>query len=298
MSKPTVTNATTTSRLDQGRAESAARTDLQSGPIVVATDGSPESVGAARWSARLARRLGTRTVVLDVLHHPFAEMRIEDVEHHQAEARDALADRLREAGVTVDEIDAVVGDVANVLTDVSRDAVLLVLGSAERAGWGRHGHFSLVHTLARHVACPIVVIPTGPWIDREPLVVVGIDGTAASRRTMEWAKSFAAQAGMGLLAAFVIDAMYTTFQAGGWWGHEERDARSESSDVSVELVERYGADPAVTLEAIADERGASLLVVGAKGHGSIGGTLLGAIPDELLHHPTCPIAVVPHALIA
>lgn len=268
------------------------------GRIVVATDGSDESIAATRWAARLAGRLDERVAVLDVLQQPSAEMPPDDVARYQHDVHESLAGRLRTAGIDVDDIEAVVGDVADVLAAASQSADLLVLGSAERVGWGRHGHFSLVHSLAHRVDCPLVVIPAGRWVERQPLVVVGIDGSAASRATLDWTVAFAARADLRVLAAFVIDDIYTTFNSGGWWGGDEKRARAESDEESVEIVERFGADPAVSLEAIAAEREASLLVVGAKGRFSLGGALLGAIPDELLHHPTCPVAVVPHSLSA
>lgn len=265
--------------------------------IVVATDGSAESITAARWASRLASSLAERVAVFDVLQRPYAEMRLEDVERFEHDARDALDERLRAAGVHVDESLAVVGDVATLLIGASQDATMLVLGSAERAGWGRHGHFSLVHELAHHVACPLVVIPAGPWTDRQPVLVVGIDGSDGSRMAVEWAVEFGARLGLRVVAGFVIDDIYTTFDSAGWCGKAEQQARAENVAESVELVERFGADPAVSLEAIAAQYDASLLVVGAKVRHSLGGTLLGAIPDELLHHPTCPIAVIPRSLI-
>lgn len=264
--------------------------------IVVATDGSPESIHAARWAAGLADRLSERVTVLDILQQPYAEMPTEDVERFQVDAREELVNRLRAANVRFDESVAIVGDVATLLIDASKEATMLVLGSAERAGWGRHGHFSLVHALAHHVACPIVVIPNGSWNDRQPVVVVGVDGSRGSRMTLEWAIQFGARAQMRVVAAFVIDDIYTTFGSSGWYGKAELNARIETMADSVDLVERFGADPAVSLETIAANYEASLLVVGAKQHHSLAGALLGAIPDELLHHPTCPTAVIPHSL--
>lgn len=264
--------------------------------IIVATDGSPESITAARWAAQLGQRLDAPVNVLDVLQQPYSEVPVDDAERFERDACEALDARLRAADVDVAQTRAVVGDVDGVLLRASRDASMLVLGSAERVGWGRHGHFSLVHSLAHHVDCPIVVIPAGPWNDREPVVVVGIDGSPGSRSTLAWASEFGERAGFRVVAAFVIDDIYTTFNSAGWYGKEERRAREESGERAVELVERFGADPAVSLEAIAEEYDAALLVVGAKVRHSLGGTLLGAIPDELLHHPTCPIAVIPHAM--
>ncbi|MEO6124653.1 MAG: universal stress protein [Ilumatobacteraceae bacterium] len=261
--------------------------------IVVATDGSPESITAARWAAGLAGRLGEPVTVLDILQQPYAEMPTDDVERFQVDALEQLNERLREADIHFDESVAIVGDVDTLLIEASQDASMLVLGSAERVGWGRHGHFSLVHALAHHVACPIVVIPNSPVEEREPVVIVGIDGSRGSRMTLEWAIQFGARAQMRVIAAFVVNDIYTTFSSAGWYGKEEAKARIESATDSVELIERFGADPAVSLEAIAAQHDASLLVVGAKQHHSLSGVLLGAIPDELLHHPTCPIAVIP-----
>jgi nucleotide-binding universal stress UspA family protein len=39
--------------------------------------------------------------------------------------------------------------------------------------------------------------------------------------------------------------------------------------------------------------GASLLVVGSKGHGDLGSILLGSVGMHCVHHATCPVVVVP-----
>ena len=63
---------------------------------------------------------------------------------------------------------------------------------------------------------------------------------------------------------------------------------------SIEWVERRGSDPAATLRDVAAELHAALIVVAAKVHHSLGGLLLGAVADHLLHRPTRPLAVLPH----
>lgn len=265
--------------------------------IVIATDGSPESMGAARWAVGLAERAGASTLVLDVLHQPSAEMNPDDVAGFEVDALDALTARLREAGIAPSEQRTVVGDVVTVLIESAVGASMLVLGSAERAGWGRHGHFSLVHTLAHRVECPLVVVPASPRASMEPVVVVGIDGSRESRVALGWTTELGRRTGMRVVAAFVIDGIYATFDSRGWYGSAERRLHDERVGDEVELIERVGADPAVSLEAIAADHDASLLVVGAKSRYSLRGTLLGAIPDELLHHPTCPVAVLPYSLL-
>jgi nucleotide-binding universal stress UspA family protein len=55
------------------------------------------------------------------------------------------------------------------------------------------------------------------------------------------------------------------------------------------LVERGG--PAEVLLRVAE--GADLLVVGSRGHGGFTGLLLGSVSQQVVHHATCPVVVVP-----
>ena len=45
-------------------------------------------------------------------------------------------------------------------------------------------------------------------------------------------------------------------------------------------------------ELVAEGRSASLLVVGSKDHGAWSPALLGSVARNLMHHATCPLAVV------
>ena len=54
-------------------------------------------------------------------------------------------------------------------------------------------------------------------------------------------------------------------------------------------IERGG--PAEALLRIAE--GADLLVVGSRGHGGFTGLLLGSVSQQVVHHATCPVVVVP-----
>ncbi|HUC32134.1 MAG TPA: universal stress protein, partial [Ilumatobacteraceae bacterium] len=38
---------------------------------------------------------------------------------------------------------------------------------------------------------------------------------------------------------------------------------------------------------------ASVVVVGARGHAKLPGSLLGSVSDQVVHHATCPVVVVP-----
>lgn len=264
--------------------------------ITAVIDPTGAPADAVAWAVGLAAPLGAPVRVLAALHHPYAELPADDADRLRDDAAETLTAQLRGAHLHVDDVVAEFGPVVDTLTTASRESMLLVVDTADHDGWGGHRH--VVRQLAHRAECPIAVIPPGPWNAREPVAVVGVDGSEASYATLHWALQFAQRAALDVVAGFVVDDIYTTFNSGGWYGTEERRAERESAIADVELVERFGADPAASLTAIVDERKAALLVVGAKDHRSLGGTLLGAIPDELLREPRCPVLLVPHSMTA
>jgi nucleotide-binding universal stress UspA family protein len=62
-----------------------------------------------------------------------------------------------------------------------------------------------------------------------------------------------------------------------------------TGDDEADLRFAYGAPAAELIAACAD---ADLLVVGARGHGTVGGVLLGSVSRACLHHAPCSVAVV------
>jgi nucleotide-binding universal stress UspA family protein len=136
-------------------------------------------------------------------------------------------------------------------------------------------------------------------------IVVGVDGSDASKDALRWA---ARQAKRDNTPLRVILAWHipNTFYGGGVPGAIERDLEGESQATLDEIIaEVVGADgPAdVTAHAIEGHpapelvkasQTAELLVVGHRGRGAFAGMLLGSISDYCVRYASCPVVVVRH----
>jgi nucleotide-binding universal stress UspA family protein len=85
--------------------------------------------------------------------------------------------------------------------------------------------------------------------------------------------------------------------------HELNEVRSEEGEAVVQAavaaLDRSGletqvllGEPGVELMLFAEEVGATVVVVGSRGHGAIKRALLGSVSDHLVRHAPCPVLVV------
>jgi nucleotide-binding universal stress UspA family protein len=137
------------------------------------------------------------------------------------------------------------------------------------------------------------------------VVVVGVDGSEASKDALRWAIRYARMTGATVRAITVWH-----FPASFGWGPVpavpemdlEGDARAalketieavadtgEPVTIQTEVVE--GPPALMLLRAAAH---ADLLVVGSRGHGAFAGMLLGSVSEHCVHHATCPVVVIRH----
>jgi nucleotide-binding universal stress UspA family protein len=143
-----------------------------------------------------------------------------------------------------------------------------------------------------------------------PGIIVGIDGSAGSRRALEWAVSEAAirRAPLTVLTAVQPAMECPGFGGQAWYphdpdlaGHAAKEAHEEADSVLGKL----GAGsrpPSVSVQAVvgppASEilraaQGADLIVVGSRGAGGFKKLLLGSVSQHLTHHARCPVVVIP-----
>ncbi len=132
-------------------------------------------------------------------------------------------------------------------------------------------------------------------------IVVGVDGSTLSHDALAWAAAEAERRGLGvhILHVFVYIqpvAGYAVFDPADpeeLGGHvcEEAAAtiRSTHPDLPVTTEVRVGR-PAPELVQLADE--SAMVVLGARGHGRIGGLLIGSVSQQVATHARCPVVVV------
>lgn len=137
---------------------------------------------------------------------------------------------------------------------------------------------------------------------QERVIVVGIDGSKASMRALEWAlrQAEATGARVNAVQAWQVPPTYGTVTMVLPGSVFEKDAETSlAATVATATaahpgvqVDQYVAEghPAKTLMNWAKR--AELLVVGSRGHGGFVGSLLGSVSQYCVQHAPCPVVVV------
>jgi nucleotide-binding universal stress UspA family protein len=142
-------------------------------------------------------------------------------------------------------------------------------------------------------------------------IVVGVDGSEASKDALLWAAHEAALTGASLDVVMVSEMPFRSY--GRLIRVPDLDYASEAGHrlqgaIREVLGGSYGGEPwmqspnlnTIVLEgrpvpALLDAaKGADMLVVGSCGHGALVGRLLGSVSEQCIRYATCPVVVVPH----
>ena len=135
----------------------------------------------------------------------------------------------------------------------------------------------------------------------EPRIIVGVDGSEPSQQALRWAARFAATFGAQLQAvtAWEYPPSFGWAAIAPEW-NPAQDMRKVLDDTVVavfgdqpppglQLLVREGVAAKVLLDA---SEGATLLVVGSRGHGGFAGLLLGSVSANVAEHAPCPVFIV------
>lgn len=138
-------------------------------------------------------------------------------------------------------------------------------------------------------------------------IVVGIDGSQGARRALEWAITEATLRDAHLVvihawlepAAVAVGSVITAggvepevFEDTAWRILTDLVAEVDTSGLPQGMESHVVAGGAARalLDAAQD---ADLIVVGSRGLGGFTGLLLGSVSQQVAHHATCPVAIVP-----
>ena len=132
-------------------------------------------------------------------------------------------------------------------------------------------------------------------------IVVGVDGSVHSRAALRWAAQFAGVLGARLLAVTAWDYPLAL----GWSVvPDDWDPAGDMQKILQETVtEAFGGNPPAGLQLQVNEgsaarvlieasQGATMLVVGSRGHGGFAGLLLGSVSANVAEHAPCPVLII------
>lgn len=141
-----------------------------------------------------------------------------------------------------------------------------------------------------------------------PGIVVGVDGSAHSRKALEWALGESTMRHTPLTVLAVSPVSASIFGLSAQHYPADQDSTEHAQEVTQKMVDEVVAGHAtapanpVTVRAVsgiaADElvrasAGADLLVVGARGAGGFSRLMLGSVSTQVSHHARCPVVIVP-----
>lgn len=191
------------------------------------------------------------------------------------------------------------------LVELSGTSRMIVLGATGSTKLGEAFLGSTPVKVVGHAECPVVVVrgPEAPVPDDRP-VVVGVDGSAASRSAVSHAFREASWRGVGLVAVHTWSDLKIGAVEDGRFGFDPRAFEEYEHAVLSESLAGYSQKyPDVTVDRRVYIEGphahlrawsenAQLVVVGARGRGGFAGLLLGSTSNALMRDAHCPVMVV------
>ncbi|MFF0088193.1 universal stress protein [Streptomyces canus] len=291
-------------------------------PVLAGIDGSAHSSVAADWAAREA---ALRGVQLRLLHAspplPGAAMPLPAVDRLRRVGEQTLqrtvadlSERYPDLAVRSEQADDAP---ASALLAAARTAGILVVGTRGAGGFDGLAVGSVALRMAMAAPCPVVLVPQqragalreGRHAARGAAqAVVGFDAHRPVSETADFAFSAAEARGAHLrvVQAWALPADSVSFRTvavteedRATWEDQEVLQLSDALRTWQEKYPRVTVRPDVMLlhpaEALLNtSRGSELLVVGRRTDPQAVEGRMGPITHAVLHHATCPVAVVPH----
>jgi len=282
--------------------------------IVVAVDGSPESDAATRWAALEAVLHHVPITLVHViapvvvswpvayLQGSYSAWQEDNAQNVLRQSQELVSKSVGKADVAQVRTEVRHGNDIAELTDVSRNALMVVVGTRGMGAIGRVMLGSVSSGLVHHAHCPVAVIhATGSQtLDSNAPVLVGIDGSPASEAATAMAFDEASRRGVGLVAVHALSDVGVLTDLKTDWREYENQGHEVLAERLAGWCERYpdvevrrrvvGEHPARWL--IEESQRAQLAVVGSHGRGGFAGMLLGSVSSALTQQAQNPVLVV------
>ena len=291
-------------------------TRTRSSTVVVGVDSSDPSRAAIEFAADYAARRGLGLRLVHAYEpsiygvHPTYGMTSEMSESIRDQAERVLDDAVEVLRLVHPSLSATsrleAGSPAAALIDESAAADLLVVGSRGTGGFTDLLVGSTTLHVASHAHCPVVAVPATPDSGAARHgVVVGVDGSPLSELAIGWAFQIADEwreplvalhtwtdpttTGPGVMLPLVYDPTLVDREEEIVLAEALAGWQDKFPDVTVTPTVRRG-HPVKAL--VKESTTARLVVVGSHGRGPVRSLVLGSVGHGVLHHATCPVAVV------
>jgi nucleotide-binding universal stress UspA family protein len=277
--------------------------------VIVATDGSPDAKAAVEWTRRLPLPADRRVLVVSAIPAPL----LPTLPDWEKETRQAVLGEMQEAAGRLGGTDCrlVEDDPREGIIAVATewDADLIVMGARGLSAVNEFLIGSVSLGVARHAPCPVLICKGIPRDLRR--VTIAHDGSPGAKAALDFVATLplspATQLHVVGVAASVRypstapDLVAPTLRAAIAEIEDERRRSLEAalapevarlgSRVPIDVTVRIGV-PARAILQHADATDTDLLVVGARGLGTIKRLALGSVSESVLRHAVCPVLVV------
>ena len=283
-----------------------------SGPIVIGWEPTPAGADAVKLARALAHPLEVAPLLAHVVALPPHLLTTAEIERGVRDEAEAMlaepADELRDLDPSTEVV--VEPSAARALQELARQrsAACIVIGASHRSPAGRLFLGNVGISLLHGSPCPVAVASRA-WTGQLDGGTLGVafDGSAEAFAALE-AAIVLAQRTSAELAIFTVaeqPAMglattYAVLSAADWYGsaraEAERISRIASDHVGRRATHRASVPNGTTAHALQEASGeVDLMLIGSRGYGPIGRTLLGSAAAALMTHASCPVIVVPRA---
>jgi nucleotide-binding universal stress UspA family protein len=143
-------------------------------------------------------------------------------------------------------------------------------------------------------------------VSNDGRIVVGVDGSEASRDALTWAARQAALTGASLQVIMTWHVPTAAYGAQIPMPSDYDFIADSERELGTVVSEVLGPQPGIGVSMVVMEGhpanrlieasvGAEMLVVGSRGHGAFSGMLLGSVSEHCVAHASCPVVVVRHS---